>query len=216
MATVATAWKAPGVAEAEEQERQYREESYLGLPSVCAGVRIRQITPRLLNLLSVIGSPFVNGGHLSIAHALQFLWTLSSDLKEESRASRRYRAKWEESYFRFVVRRFDWEYVFESIAEFLDQTFLDAPTGTDSTPYASSSAWIEYRMADDPFRWDYETKTADTPLRRIYQLLRCHQITSGDLTVTNKLSGRKYAEWMEMAARNPEMVLQAQKEAMNG
>lgn len=207
---MATTWEIPGRAEALARENQLREESYLGAPQLIAGVKCAQITPRSLTLLSVIGSPFVCGGAVTKDAALQFLWTLAIDLRDGMR-NERYKVRWIRAYEKHVARRgWDWEYVVDAISDFVEETFMDAPTGgSDSTPYVCSSAWLEIRMRKI-MGWSYET-TRDVPLRRIYQLLRCDAMEQGDRTLVNKLSDKANDDWMKAVMQNPEAIAEIQK-----
>jgi len=89
----------------------------------------------------------------------------------------------------------EWE---REIGDFITLTFLDAPGGgeTDEAPIASACAWLEWRFASAPFGWDYDTKTALTPLRRLYQLARCQEREAGQ-AVVNPLSGRCEGDWLD-------------------
>lgn len=205
---MATEWKAPGYAEAVAREQQLREEAYLNAPSNICGVRVKQITPRLLGLLNVIQSPWTFGGQVTPGASIQFLWTLANDFTDRSDEMR----DWFTVNFvrRITEKEWDWEYVFDSIGEFVDDTFMDAPTGgTESTPYASTTAWLEVRMRKF-MGWDSET-TLNTPLRRIYQLLRCEQIMDGDRTIVNKYSDAANDAWIKQAMSDPEMIAAIQR-----
>lgn len=189
----------PGYFQAVDLEQQLRAEAYLGNPSVCAGVRVHQMTPRSYNLLMVLDSPWVNGGEIGAAAAIQFLFTLSIDFKD-------FGLPWFVSHYAKFIRKkgYDWEYVCDCIGEFVETTFLDAPTGKETTPYACSTAWLELHMYK-LMGW-HSDRTLDTPLRRIYQLLRCEAMEAGDKTLVNKLSDAKKDEWLR-AVNNWEITL---------
>ena len=55
----------------------------------------------------------------------------------------------------------------------------------NQTPYVCSIAWIEYRMACEPFRWPSE-RTMHTSLRRLNQLMRCYALENGGILYNRK------------------------------
>jgi hypothetical protein len=160
------------------EERRLREEIYLDLPRDICGIEVKQITPHLRAVLFNIGSPFITEGSITTAHILQFLWACSTDY-----STSRF-ARW-----RFMRRasRINLIKAANQIEEFLDDTFLDAPYGgKKSVPYVSSLAWIEVAMRRI-MGWGIET-TMHTPLRRIYQLIRCERLEKGDCAIINARS----------------------------
>jgi hypothetical protein len=203
---VATRIQVPGYSEALAKEQQLREEAYLGNPSAVAGVRCYQITPRLLNLLVVLNSPCVMGGTITPNDAARFLWTLASDFPKTPKMGR-----WFANHYPSHLAKmgWDWEFVFDSITEFLEATFLDSPNGARSTPYVCSTAWIEVRMHKF-LGWDSD-RTLNTPLRRIYQLLRCEAIMDGDRTLVNRLSDKANDDWLHTAASDAALIAEIQK-----
>lgn len=176
----------PGFEAAVRRERRARNQIYLGTAFHLCGFRVRNITPRIYGILSEAQTPFIFGGSIEDERPfIQFILICQTPgektLDEITEAA-------------MDANLEDWR---KQIGEFLDLTFLDAPQGGgDEAPIASSQAWMEYRMAGEPFRWDYETKTADTPLRRIYQLIRCQDKEAGRV-VTNSLSSKCEGDWLD-------------------
>lgn len=73
------------------------------------------------------------------------------------------------------------------IDQFMRDTFFDSPSGgKESRPYVTSIAWLIFSMARKPFKWKRD-ETLNTPLRLIYQLIRCKKLAEG-ATLTNGLS----------------------------
>lgn len=180
----------PGFDEATAKEREARNSVYLGLPQKLCGFSVRDITPRILCFLTQAKSPFVYGGAFDPADATPFVQFISfvaiTDAPEKT---------FEEIGAAALLADLDaW---CAEIDEFVALTFLDAPTGgkSDDAPIASAIAWLEYRMAGEPFRWDSE-RTLDTALRRLYQLIRCWQKEQGDVVV-NALSGKCESDWLD-------------------
>ncbi len=167
--------------EAVSVEQTARNCIYLGVPYTLLGFEIHNITPRLMARLNGCKSPFLCGGSKRIEHVAQFIWVLSTDYAADNHRGRKSLVT--------KVEKMDLSKCCHEIMEFLDLTFLDSPTGKASTPYASSIAWMEYRMTCEPFLWDYDTKTIDVPLRRIYQLIRCWQLEQ-NIKLTNRISDK--------------------------
>ncbi len=166
-------------------ERRQREEVYLGLPHNICGIPCRQITPRLLAILFRLQTPFLTGGGVEPEDTLQFLWTLdrNNPMRVERNLLRRSKRQ---QFDDFIKLGFDFDLAEREIDRFLEMTFLDAPEGKPSRPYVCPIAWLEYSMNGKPFMWDRE-RTLDTPVRIIYQLLRCRALDNG-VSITNKLS----------------------------
>jgi len=168
-------------AEAVQHERRARGFVYLSPVTDLCGIRVRHMTPRDLALLEQHGNPFLYGGAGDFADAAQFIGVLRED-----------KADLQDTLA--VLLTLELQAVADEIGEYVTLTFMDAPTGgaNDSTPIASGAAWMEYRFACEPFRWDCE-RTMATPLRRLYQLVRCWRKDSGEI-VANSLSGGINAE----------------------
>lgn len=185
-----------GLSEAYERERRLREEVYLDQPHYVCGIPLRQITPRMFALLLHIGTPFIGGGVATEGDIGRFLWACHRDFTPPSKGILGRFRNWKRDRFLASLRKMDFDELEDGIDEFLDATFLDSPQGgkTDDTPYVCGVAWMEYRMALDPFRWDSE-RTMRTPLRRIYQLIRCHDSSNG-IPLFNKISDDVKSEFL--------------------
>lgn len=180
----------PGYKEALAFEQEAREEAYLDAPAFICGVPVRQITPRLLAVLFYIRTPFLWGGMATPGHVGQFLWAIHLEYVTEGPAHPKRDA------FLHSIEGMDFGKAEVAIDAFLEKTFLDAPYGgKEATPYVCSVAWIEWRMAQKPFGWAWEDRTANTPLRRIYQLIRCEDMRSGKLMVNRKSEGLR-GDWL--------------------
>lgn len=188
--------KIPGLSEAYERERRLREEVYLGLPHFVCGIPLRQITPRIFALLLHIRTPFIGGGEVTDAAIGQFLWACHRDFTPPRKRWLRNPNAARDKFMASLAEK-DFDDLEDGIDAFLDATFLDSPQGgrNDDTPYVCGVAWMEYRMALDPFRWDSE-RTLDTPLRRIYQLVRCHDSAHG-VPLFNRFSDDVKQDWMK-------------------
>lgn len=164
----------PGYDDALKEERKIREEVFLDLPENICGFKIKQITPFLYARLCVMETPFLSGDDVTPKEVIRFLWALSVDFSEEQEKR--------DAFIESVVKSLEgrWDEAYEAVEKFLDDTFMDGPVagGTDSVPYVSGIAWMIFRMGCDPFRWDKE-RTLHTPMREIYQYMRCADIDRG-------------------------------------
>lgn len=180
----------PGYDEALASERKAREEAYLDAPHFICGVRLRQITPRILARLSFAETPFIYDGRIGTEHVAQFLWACHWDYSLDIH-------KREE--FVKSLRHYDYPTAVAEIDEFIDDTFLDAPTGKSGIPYYCNFAWFEYIM-HKAMGWDSEY-TLNQPLRRIYQLIRCMDHERGGI-MTNRLSDKVRGDWLATLRKN--------------
>lgn len=183
----------PGYLEAVEKERRSRTLVFLGLPENICGEKIHNLTPHLLVVLFSIGSPFVcgGGGDITAAHIAQFIWALHVDyIPRSNPGSEELRKKICDSIASRDLRK-----SYDEIAEYLEETFLDAPDGdAKSRPIASQPAWLIYRFRREPFRMTKE-EVMHTPLRELYQLLRCEDKYNGE-DPKNKLSDKVRGDWL--------------------
>lgn len=127
----------------------------------------------------------VGGGEISYPVCAQFIFFLSVDPISIDDALSAVAA--------FTLQECD-----EQITEYLDVTFRDQSSSggiAPSAPIACLAAWLEYRMGAEPWKWDRE-RTLSTPLRIIFQQIRCWLSEKGE-TVVNKLSGAKTGDFLD-------------------
>lgn len=138
----------------------------------------------------MIRSPFIVGGIMSDGAIAQFLWALHDDFQYGIKPAQVFTKRTSKS----LYGKFD--EAEHEIDSFLEATFLDAPHGgPEKTPYVSTIAWTIYSMSREPFYWDKE-RTLDTPLREIYQYMRCRALDKG-ASLVNKLSDKKMDDWLK-------------------
>lgn len=148
-----------------EQEQLKRNLVYLDQFEIVCGEPIRNITPRLQAILNSIRSPLLCGGAITRPVIAQFIWALHSDYSQ--------RAWWKRRQLRKRLERIPLEDCMRDIGAFIELTFMDAPTGgREEKPIASSIAWMVYRFRHKPWCMS-EHETSNTPLRKLYQELRC-------------------------------------------
>lgn len=175
-----------GYAEAVANEQAARVTAYLDKPEIVCGEPLRNITPHLLAILLDIETPFYCGGNYGYPHVAQFLCALHV---EELDASPINVLRMTRSATRFLL-----EDCAAQISAFITLTFMDSPKGGgNDKPIASSIAWLRYRFRCEPFRMK-PSETMRTPLRQLYQELRCWERDNGE-DVRNP-SDRLTSSWL--------------------
>lgn len=164
----------PGYDDALKEERRIREEIFLDLPANICGFKIKQITPFLYARLCLMETPFLSDGEVTPREVTRFLWALSEDFS----ISTEDREAFQEKAIKLLEEK--WDEAYAKIEKFLDDTFMDGPRGggAESVPYVSGIAWMVFRMECDPHRWT-RNRTLHTPMREIYQYMRCADIDRG-------------------------------------
>lgn len=170
------------------QERALREAIFLDVPYDISGIKIQNITPFLLARLLAMGTPYLDGGEYRDTDTVRFLWALSPEFCADE-AKR-------DAFIDLAIKTIDDIAKTEAEIEiFLKETFMDGPQGGPaSVPYVSGIAWMIYAMARKPFKWKRE-KTLHTPLREIYQLMRCRKLDKGGIIFNE--SDKIKATWLD-------------------
>lgn len=184
----------PGFEEALKQERKERNLPYVSrfFEKEVGGNQILNLTPTLCALLVERGSPFIVGGNVNLSHIVEFIYISKGlDIPIETDRKKAIRD------IGLLVGEVGFENSCSQIDFYLDVTFRDSPDGKSAgAPIASSCAWMEYRFASDPWRWDRD-RTLNMPLRILYQQLRCQEKEQGGIVV-NKLSREAWASFLKM------------------
>lgn len=175
-----------GYEDAVEQEQLARNLVYLNQCETVCGEPIRSITPYSLAVLSAIRTPFLSGGDITPSVVAQFIWALHCDYSATS--------WWKRRQLRKRLAKLTLEQCALEIFAFIDLTFMDRPQGgKEEKPIASSIAWLVYRFRHEPWGLK-ERETSHTPLRKLYQELRCWERENAEVPA-NK-SDIKKAEWV--------------------
>lgn len=175
----------PGYAEALAEERKLREEIFLDVPAKLGGVLVNHITPFLLARLSQMRSPFICGGEYNDQETLRFLWALSPDFVTPEHPDCQDRITMLAA---LLTKRYGQCFVDveDEIDAFVKATFMDGPMGggSEQVPYVIGVAWQIHQMGKAPYRWHWK-ETLHTPLRIIFQLIRCVKLDRGDTMFNN-------------------------------
>jgi hypothetical protein len=155
-----------------------------------AGMTLRAITPRSYSMLCVIGSPFLAGAPGGVADVRNYVWLHSPDFTVDPRRADGARAKVMAELERNILPPWlRWRYsrrrvhdltaagyaiASAKIGEIFEETFADGPAPGNGGPRVGASLEAQFLeiFAQWP-RWPLETPVSFTPLRKLYQLLRC-------------------------------------------
>ena len=134
------------------------------------GVEVVPLTLQRLALLDAARNPFLFGGAITPEAVAQFLWVLAPDFRIGDTERR--------AVFVAALRASDaledLPECARQIGEFLDEMMLDAPaaSGGGSARSAITSQEAVYcHLFGEAYGWD-DAKTMNTPLPRLYQILR--------------------------------------------
>lgn len=157
-----------------------------------AGLRIHALTPRTHSRLVALGSPFLYGSAVvTQADVRDYLWAHWPDFADDETAGRSRAAfgarvaialappwrRWRHSrtsWGHFVAAGY--ALAASEIRELVGVAFADSPPprgDESSAPVASLEAQFVDYFAALYQQWPLETQVRDTPLRVLYQLMRC-------------------------------------------
>jgi hypothetical protein len=167
----------PGYIEAVEQENTNRNDAFLDLlTKILPCVHIRQMTPEDFVILDGLGSSILKGETPTPRDLTQFLWILSP---ERDKRFHFIRARWHGRKCRVFdyagnANRFKtFKTALAALKSYLEKTFQDAPgeSGGAQIPYAGWPFHMTNLIAST-YGWSH-SEIMKTPLRRLYQYLRC-------------------------------------------
>jgi len=195
--------------EAVAEECRLRDLAYLDLPETLCGLEVHPLTPRLWTVLRAIHTPFLKGGEITDGHIGQFIAAIL--------VSKTFAAPYESLADKVgaAVARYSTDECIEEINEYLRISFMDAPTGGKETkPIACGEAWLIHRFRGEPFNQPKDV-TRDTPLRQLYQELRCYISDQGTpISNPSDLLNVQFAQTLTEALASGE-ITQEQIDAMN-
>ncbi len=153
------------IEKARSLEAELRERAFLGVRREVCGVDVCDITPRRLSYLLAVDCAFISGGRISPEDVALFLWVLSPKFKPGS--------KWRRWLFVRGLRSLPFERCVREICEFVDDQFMDSPSGGGGEAYVSFQASLVNVVASE-YGWS-ERAVMDCPIPRLYQYLRAIQ-----------------------------------------
>lgn len=184
----------PGLAAAIQRECEVRDESFLNLPRIIAGVEALPITPRMLLLLHVSNSPFVCGGVPLPEHVAAFLWITSPRFI----VGNGYKARWRRWQLCRAIRRASYQDAVTAIRAHVEDAFQDSPSessGEEKQPVVSVTASLVDCFASQ-YGWP-EREVLDTPIARLFQYARMiRQRNNPDAIIVNKRSAKITGDWL--------------------
>ena len=186
----------PGLSEALAQEAHERNLAYISEGFSICSVSVPQITPITLCKLIEARSPFIYGTEATREHCAQFAYLVrnlvpQSDFEKTKAIG--------DIHLEFGVSALS--EIIADIYEFIDITLRDQGSSSNSSsPVASNLAWWEYRFAGKPWKWSRK-KTLNTPLRILFQQLRCQEKEHGE-SVVNNLSHKVKSDFLKEMQRH--------------
>jgi hypothetical protein len=158
---------------------------------IIAGMYLRPLTPATYSMLTAIGSPFPVKGQAGSGAVRTYVWLHSDLFTTDPRKADRARAKvfaeldrriappWR----RWRYSRAGWQTLIAAgyavaaakIAEIFEVAFADAPPPGRKGPTVGASLEAQFidTFAGAYAQWPFPTSISNTPLRKLYQLLRC-------------------------------------------
>lgn len=169
---------APLIRNAYQEQEQYRNYAFLGIPYVVAGVSILPLTLRKMLFLESVGNPFVCGGKANSEDSIQFLWCCSDKYSGSLDGFEDFRSQ------------IDLQNVVSETAEFVDAMFLDQlPCGESKcAPAASFTASMIHVFAKN-YGWQIDS-ILDSPLPVLHQLLKLISRDNGNKIAFNLKADR--------------------------
>jgi hypothetical protein len=162
----------PGLAEAVEKETEIRNLAFIGLPESINGIPAMPLTASHLLFLEGCRNPFMTGGEITPASALQFLWIVSPRFEP-----RRSLKAW---FFKQILTRqclkLDFEATCKAIYDYIDEAFMDAPPASEggpTKPWASWAAIFAHQLSTTGCM-DWQA-AIHTPIKVSFQLSRCQR-----------------------------------------
>ena len=199
----------PGYAEAVARQDLVRDAAFLGVPETLCGITVAPMTFRHLLWLQIVRSPFIGASppnsamlHLDVATFFKTVAPFSPPsfmAKPPAAALRAFMAK---------VGRLKAPEALDGIRDFVNEAFMDAPGGGESSnvSYFSIGAALTHRLCEhysglDPNPMNYPS-AADMPLKAGFQLLKCLKKSERpDAIMFNGLSDQIKTRWIN--AQNP-------------
>jgi hypothetical protein len=172
-----------------------RAAAMIGTWDVVSGVRLVAMTPRTYSRLIVLASPFLQRGASVTQRDVQnYVWAHHPAFTDDPVAGPRVRAEvvaqfdrhlippwWKWRYSRAGLHDFTaaaYALAASEIRELTEVAFADAPPQdleSGRAPVASLEAQFVDMLAGCYRQWPLETPIRDTPLRVLYQLIRCQK-----------------------------------------
>lgn len=187
----------PGFREAVARERKLRDRAFLGGNEIVCGVVVKQLSLRTLIMLEHAENGFVipyryDTGLELVSHAMQVLWFARAEwqppeVKPFSFWRSFYNSVAERKFQTKLLRAYKPMQLVEEVQEWLDESFVDSPSGSaDKTfvpSYVAYPAHVVDLFADAGLLFTYD-EIMDMPLKRLWQhwRLAAHRVYNRALT----------------------------------
>lgn len=157
----------PGYREALEVEREQRETAFIDAPELVCGVAVLPLTPRHVLILDGIGCPIFRGLPMTPVDIARMMWVISTDFTEHVTI----RSRWDRYRMTRRVAEIGYGELLQALGKYVDDAFADSPAGNGGEKAFSS--WVASYVHVLAARYGWEDgKILNTPLKRVFQLLR--------------------------------------------
>lgn len=186
----------PALVEYREAAAVRRCEAFCEVPDYVLGIEVRPITPATFSMLRAVGSHFIVGGRPTEGDVRNYIWFHSADWcnssipgwsRRKARALapllRQLANPWRRRFgLRLDVPRYSAALLLAitDIRKIVDDAFADIPaeSAANQAPLACLEANLIHSFAKG-YGWAPE-RTRHTPLRQLFQLLRCLRASAGE------------------------------------
>lgn len=178
-----------------EAASRRRAEAFCDAPDYVLGQEVRPLTPRTFSMLVAVGSHFVVGGRATEGDVRNYLWFHSPAwchsgvngwARSKARVLRPLLCELAPRRVRWLGFQLDLDCYSAALAlaiadirRLIDDAFADCPAGRSG---GAAIATVEAEMINvfaREYCWPME-RTRNTPLRQLFQLLRCVRASHGD------------------------------------
>lgn len=175
----------PGYSAALKREAEVRETAWLNGNEIVAGIEVRPLNLGTVILLERARNGFLvpcrfDNGQEVVAHAIQVLYFSRPEfrvpqLSDLGFLSRLFESVRRQRFIDRIARKADYDALVREVREWLDDAFMDCPSGSSdgvNTPsHAASPAYVLDLLAAGGYQFSAEQIMA-MPLRRLWQMMR--------------------------------------------
>jgi hypothetical protein len=132
-----------------EREQASRDSAYIADFDVIGDIKVHQLTPKLLSILTLMKSPFIVGGDIEPSSLLTLLWTLKIKHDDDDRVE----------FFSRVMSDYNVEDLLSDINSYFEDAFQDigsTESGVSSVPYFSNLTSMVDCLASE-YGWSEES-----------------------------------------------------------
>lgn len=175
----------PGYSDALKREASVRDSAWIESNEIVAGVEVIPLNLRTVLLLErarngfLVPCRFDNGAEV-VAHALQVLYFARPQFRPPTLAdagiiSQVFESVRRQRFMESVIRRVDYDDLVKEVREWLDEAFMDCPSGSaenvNPASHAASPAYVLDLLSSGGYHFT-ESEVMEMPLKKLWQLMR--------------------------------------------